>query len=591
MIKIKRLTSVFLVLIMLFCTVSAISCSTNVTYTVNVKTPDGTPISGMKVQLCFDGDQLDEGSTNSKGVASFEAKKRNGYYATITVPEDYKPNPIKYGFGKGSSVDIIMDKKPVDILNVTYTVTVKNTDGDPLSGVELKIFSGENVIDTVISTDANGVASFTAPEGNYTVNVTAPEGYIADTTAYSFDTSNTLVIKLQKQEIQPPPVVPVDYTVKVQASDGTALSGVIVFLKKDGETVQSLTTDSNGFVVFSQPEGTYTITVTTPEGYIADTTAYSFDASNTLIIELQKQEIQPPPVVPVDYTVKVQASDGTALSGVLVFLKKDGETVEYLRTDSNGSAVFSQPEGSYTVTVSAPEGYVSSSDGYTFNSERVAVVALSTRVSANGFEGNGTEALPFVVGTSGKYTEHHEGGDSYLWFSFEFPANGILTVKVPNGVSLWFDGNASANAEESLRGWTDMKVVFGIANTDYSAGDISFELEFTPDSYHVVDTFENGEGTYGTPYVIEAASTYTVSYAGGDTYVYFVYTLPTNGEITVEILTPDGDAALWLDGERINGNVGTCKAYADADILFGIGTDSYNASDITFRITFSSSQL
>lgn len=497
--KIKRLTSVFLVLIMLFCTVTAISCGTSVTYTVNVKAQDGSPISGIKVQFYLKGEQeqIDEGSTSAKGVASFEAKKRSGYYATVTVPDGYKPNPIKYGFGDGTSVDIIMAKKPADVLKLTYTVTVKDTEGAPISGATLKLFSGDTELDNAV-TDANGIVTFFAVEGSYTVKVTSPAGYKADDKIYSFDAANNAVIDLEKQDEQP---------------------------------------------------------------------------SN------------------VSYTVKVKASDGTPLAGVLVTLKSGDTALQNIRTDADGNAVFSQPIGSYTVLVSAPEGYTASATGYTFDDERTTLISLATRVSANGFAGNGTEALPFTVGSSGDYTEHHIGGDSYLWFSYELPENGTLKVTVSSGMALWFDDEKCSETTASLYGASGMNVVFGIANADYSAGDVSFKLEFTPNAYHIVDTFENGDGTYDTPYELKVASTYTVTYAGGDTYVYFTYTLPSNGTLTVEILSPEGDAALWLDGDAADGASASCTAYEGAEIVFGVATDSYTASDITFRITFSSSQL
>lgn len=91
--------------------------------------------------------------------------------------------------------------EPVDYV---YTVTVKDTSGNPISGVWVQICAGDSCVPKC--TDENGVAGYDAEitgNGEMTAKIISmPEGYQAanDTTEISMADGNTdVVFELEKQ--------------------------------------------------------------------------------------------------------------------------------------------------------------------------------------------------------------------------------------------------------------------------------------------------------------------------------------------------------------------------------------------------------
>ena len=85
----------------------------------------------------------------------------------------------------------------VDDGKVTYTVTVKDVDGNPVSGAMVQICK-ETCIPTV--TDANGVATWTVAEDEYKVSFAIqPTGYAVEEAYYFEDGSVEMAITLQAE--------------------------------------------------------------------------------------------------------------------------------------------------------------------------------------------------------------------------------------------------------------------------------------------------------------------------------------------------------------------------------------------------------
>lgn len=80
----------------------------------------------------------------------------------------------------------------------TYTVTVLDADGNPVSGAMVQICK-ETCIPTV--TDANGVATWTVAEDEYKVSFAIqPTGYAVEEAYYFEDGSAEMTITLQAAE-------------------------------------------------------------------------------------------------------------------------------------------------------------------------------------------------------------------------------------------------------------------------------------------------------------------------------------------------------------------------------------------------------
>ena len=72
---------------------------------------------------------------------------------------------------------------------VTYTITVVDSEGNPMPGVMVQLCTDLCV---PVLTDANGVASKVMPEADYKVSVTTmPEGYTVENNEFYFESGST----------------------------------------------------------------------------------------------------------------------------------------------------------------------------------------------------------------------------------------------------------------------------------------------------------------------------------------------------------------------------------------------------------------
>ena len=84
------------------------------------------------------------------------------------------------------------------IVVITYTVTLLNEAGEPIANAGIQFCQGDYCMPGF--TDANGVATFTALEADYTVTILAAEGYNIDG-SYTFpEGSTSLTITLTAAE-------------------------------------------------------------------------------------------------------------------------------------------------------------------------------------------------------------------------------------------------------------------------------------------------------------------------------------------------------------------------------------------------------
>ncbi|WP_353422130.1 SdrD B-like domain-containing protein [Staphylococcus simulans] len=312
--------------------------------------------------------------------------------------EEPTPVPATYNLGdyvwEDSNKDGIQNSNEVGIEGVTVTLT--KPDGSTVTTV----------------TDANGKYEFTGLEnGDYTVDFTAPEGYeatlvnVGDDALDSDGASTTVTINNADnytidsgfyKPVEEPTPVPATYTVGdkvwedtnkdgVQNSNEPGIPGVEVTLTKpDGSTVTT-TTDNNGNYEFTNlPNGDYTITFETPEGYEpttpnvgnpeldsnGTTTTVTVDNADDKTIDsgFYKPTVEPTPV-PATYNLGdyvwedsnkdgIQNSNEVGIEGVTVTLTKPDGSVVTTTTDANGKYEFTDlPNGEYTITFEAPEGY------------------------------------------------------------------------------------------------------------------------------------------------------------------------------------------------------------------------------------------
>lgn len=167
-------------------------------------------------------------------------------------------------------------------LKIEYKLTVKDSEGKPMEGVQLQ-FTGtwkddkdvEQTVNETLRTDAEGVAITKQMPSNYTVSLRLPEGYKSENTKLEL-TAETVTGEFVVSEIV---IVMKNYTVTVEDTAGKPVSGALVsFGGKAG------TTDANGKVMFELEEGTYTAFISLPAGYTCDMPSQAFPEGETELI-------------------------------------------------------------------------------------------------------------------------------------------------------------------------------------------------------------------------------------------------------------------------------------------------------------------
>lgn len=149
----------------------------------------------------------------------------------------------------------------------TYVITVKDSDGNAVSGVELAMIkvtdNGETPYPGTKETDADGKASFEVKSGTWKVAVEeVPAGYVLPDSKFTF-TDKAATITLESLPI---------YTIKVVDQNNDPVVGARVQMCKKGESGVCVAyrnpTDENGESSMQIEEALFEAQVTfVPDGY------------------------------------------------------------------------------------------------------------------------------------------------------------------------------------------------------------------------------------------------------------------------------------------------------------------------------------
>lgn len=237
---------------------------------------------------------------------------------------------------------------------VSGTVTAG---GEPVAGVVVTLG------DRTTTTGADGTYTFEGvPPGEHTVDVEAPEGYTVDGPG------------TQDVTVGADDVTGVDFALAAFGTIGGAVTddagdpvpGATVTVVGPDGPVELTTDDEGGYGVGELPPGDYTITLTVPDGYTADVTERRVtvtEAGESFLAEDFTVAAEPvePPAQPVGGTVT--DTDGAPVPGAeVVVTDAEGDEVATATTDDDGAWTADLPDGTYTATVTPPDGYVA--DGY-----------------------------------------------------------------------------------------------------------------------------------------------------------------------------------------------------------------------------------
>jgi len=233
--------------------------------------------------------------------------------------------------------------------------TVSDQVEGPLGGVALTLVDGNGTIVGRTTTAPDGTYSFpgfVAADG-YRVSVTAPAQKIAvsqTTTSVNLSSGNATGVDFTVREIVPSPV-----TGLVVDVGGTPIAGIAVTI--DGQTT---TTDADGRYLFDRvDDGLQEASIVVPDGYtgISGPPEFEVPAGNEDLITLRPFVIQANPTLS-----GAVRWNGSGVPGVTVTAVVQGGGTLTAVTGADGGYAFPRlSAGSYTVTITTPDGYVATS--------------------------------------------------------------------------------------------------------------------------------------------------------------------------------------------------------------------------------------
>ncbi len=318
---------------------------TQTTYTVTVTDEAGNPLSGATVII---GDMMDVTDETGKVALKMDTAT---YSASILPPEGYEEPEALELTGDAPNATVALKAVAVPVPPTTYSITVTDKNGTPLSLVTVQFKKNGTVVGTG-ETNAVGKVALELEADTYEVHVIAPQGY--ETPAV---TEVTAASPLKNVTLKALPAPKVSYTVTVVDRDGQPQSGVTVQFKQNGTVAGTASTDAAGKVTLELESGTYQVAITAPEGYeppaVVELTADAPQAT----VALTLIAVIPDPKIP--YTVTVVDEGGRALSGVAVQFRKNGAILSSATTDAAGQVTVELEADTYQVTVTTPQGFVS----------------------------------------------------------------------------------------------------------------------------------------------------------------------------------------------------------------------------------------
>lgn len=227
--------------------------SKKIDYSVNVTDEHRKPIFGVMLKMEL-AEQTLTMTTNEEGVATTRQEPGN-YKVVMTLPLGYEGTVTEFTLTEAMpSVSIKLNTVVVEMQ--TYTITVRDGAGNPVSGAYVTIGTG------YAQTDASGVAVITVPKSDYTAMITA-DGFISREVAVTADGASAEVVLEAGEDSDK-----LDYTVKVVDYNGYPVAGAELTFKQDGAVKAAATTDDSGTATKSLAAGTYTVGV--PAGCYTD---------------------------------------------------------------------------------------------------------------------------------------------------------------------------------------------------------------------------------------------------------------------------------------------------------------------------------
>lgn len=305
-----------------------------ITYAVTVTDENRNPISGVRVYVDVNGEQISV-ITNDKGIA-YTKQEAGTYKVTLQLPVGYTARTTEYTLTeKIPTIAVKLDSTTAE--QAYYTVKVADESGTPIQGALVSIGS------TFGYTDASGILTVSLDKGSYTALISAA-GY--DSVSAEFPESGILNITLKKSEgTEEPDAESANYTVKVVDYYGAAISGVVVtFTGDNGTAMQPV--DSNGTAAVTLKKGTYKISLSFTSG------TYEHNADAVTLTEES-------PDATVTVVAHVQGETGNLYGNPTYYVHEGATYVELQPNITNYFLFMPTVAGTYEITTADPAAQIS----------------------------------------------------------------------------------------------------------------------------------------------------------------------------------------------------------------------------------------
>jgi len=293
----------------------------------------------------------------------------------------------------------------------TVLVAVADERGDPMVDLLVYVFDGTTYTGYNETTDENGEASITLPEGNYRfrVDVDGTQFWSGDKNHCAIAGCTSVLMTI------PDPVL-----VVVQDTGGTPMEGLPVYVF-DGATYigKHDTTDVNGEVSLRLVEGDYRF-----RADLNGTQFWSDEVNHCPVPGCTLTNV----TMTIPVVVTVEDSLGTPQEGLPVYAFSDGSYTSFNGTsDANGQVSLTLPIGGYRFRADSggTEFWSGETDHCTIPGclDATVVVIVPLTVTVEDTNGQPKEGVPVYAFDGSTYTDYHGTTD----------ANGEVELTLPEG--------------------------------------------------------------------------------------------------------------------------------------------------------------
>ncbi|MBF0225021.1 MAG: Ig-like domain-containing protein [Desulfobacterales bacterium] len=373
--------------------------------TINASGSIGGSIGGIKIYAFTDSGNYTGKyiTTNENGIGAFAINAfQDGNYKFRADYKGYQFWSSTITIPVTSNVNINIEEERLNINVLAHSESIEN----------IKVFlftENGSYLGEYAVTDENGNVSFVLPIGkNYKFRADIfGNQYWSDVVTIQSGGVNNIVVNAGGGIL----------TFNLNASEGVTLSGIKTYLFNTAGTYLGITktTDENGIVNYSVPNGNYKVRVDYM-GYQFFSDEISVSDNTTFQMSLRRQSIE----VTVQNTYQTTTTPKEGIK-VYLFTESGAYLNQYKVTDSNGKVIFNLPERSYKVRADYL-GKQIFSDPFTWQNVTINIPTAIAEVSVtmNGSPLDGVSVYAYAL------------GGTYLNLTGTTDVNGKVTFNLPS---------------------------------------------------------------------------------------------------------------------------------------------------------------